>query len=171
MNNSNQEKILRIFFENPTQKFHIRELARKIKLNPNTIINLIEKLEKKGLVLKEREKHLVNISLNFNNKKTIQKKRIFNIESVYNSGVVEFLLENFNPQFISIIGSYSRGEDIEKSDIDLVIKTNKEKLFDLTKFEKYLNRRIHLLFLPDKVSEEFFNNLINGIVVYGVLRR
>ena len=43
--------------------------------------------------------------------------------------------------------------------------------FASDKFEKILERKIHLLLLPKKISDEFFNNLINGIVLYGAIRK
>ena len=41
---------------------------------------------------------------------------------------------------------------------------------DLKKFEKILKRKIHLLFYDKSMSNEFFNNLINGVRLYGVIR-
>lgn len=40
--------ILKELFRKPDYKFHIRELARITKLNPNTIINLTNRLEKES---------------------------------------------------------------------------------------------------------------------------
>ena len=167
----NLVKVLKILFENPTEKFHIRELARKTKLNPNTIINITNKLEKQNTIKKHKNKFLVEVFLNLENPSVLFKKKLFNLQSISESNIIPFLTKKFNPEFISVMGSYSRGEDIESSDIDIVLKSSKEEFPDLNKFEKKLKRKIQLLFLPKKVSEEFFNNLINGIVLYGVLRR
>ncbi len=174
MNNKtlNTEKVLKILFNNPTCKFHIRELARITKLNPNTIINIIKPLEKQKIVEKQAKKHIIEISLNFENKETIWKKRIFNMSQIYGSGLVDFLIEKYSPSSICLIGSYSRGEDIEKSDIDIAVITNKKNLVNLNKFEKKLNKNIHLLLISkSNISEEFFNNLINGIRLYGYLKK
>ena len=81
------------------------------------------------------------------------------------------MISEYSPKFISLIGSYSRGEDIENSDIDIIIDSGKKKVIDLRNFEKKFGRKIHLIIMPQKVSDEFFNNLINGIVVYGVLSK
>jgi len=171
MLDNNYNKILRELFNKPTYLFHARELARITGLNPNTITNITNKLEKEGLLKKHNRKHLVEIFLDLENKKTIEKKRIFNLYNLYSSGIVEFLRRAYSPKLISIIGSYSRGEDIEKSDIDLVVDANNKTLVDLSKFEGILRRKIHLILLPKKFSDEFFNNLINGIVLYGVIKK
>ena len=169
---NNIDKVLSILFNKPTYKFHIRELARLTKLNPNTIINITNKLKKEGLIKKEQKKHFVEVFLDFERKKVLQKKRIFNLEKIYASGIIELLVKQYSSLSISLIGSYSRGEDIEKSDIDIVIFSNNKKVIDLSKFEKILKRKIHLL-IPNKkeLSNEFFNNLINGIIIYGAIRK
>tara|TARA_Y100000034_G_scaffold8818_1_gene9507 strand:- start:5792 stop:6307 length:516 start_codon:yes stop_codon:yes gene_type:complete len=171
MKDNNLTKVLEELFSKPTYKFHIRELARIAKLNPNTVINITNKLEKEEIIKKENKKHIVEISLNLENKRTIQEKRIFNLLRIYKSDILDFLIRLYSPKSISLIGSYSKGEDIEKSDIDIVIDTNKKEIGDVSKFEKILKRKIHLLILPLKVSEEFFNNLINGIVLYGAIKK
>ena len=169
---NNEERVLKELFSKPTCKFHIRELARITNLNPNTIIKISDILKKEGRIKKENKKHLVEISLNWDNKKTILRKKLFNLGNVYNSGLVEFLAEEYSPNSISLIGSYAGGEDIEKSDIDIVLTGKSKDIVDLSKFEKKLNRKIHLMIVDIKsISKEFFNNLINGVVLYGTLRK
>lgn len=171
MQDNNYNKILRELFDKPTYRFHIRELARATKLNPNTIINITNKLEKEGIVEKQSKKHLVEVSLDLEKEKTIQKKKLFNLSRIYDSGLVNFLIDKYShPKSITLLGSYSRGEDIERSDIDIAVNTIKKEIVDLTSFEKILKRKIHLLILPKKISEEFFNNLINGVVLYGAIK-
>lgn len=168
----NTQKILEILFKNPTQKLHIRELARISGLNPNTVIKSTKDLEKDSIIKKENKKHVVEIYLNLENKKTLFKKRIFNVTQVYDSGVVDFLVEVYSPTSISLIGSYSKGEDMGNAEIDIVVCTNNQKVINLTKFEKFIGRKIRLIILKrDEISDEFFNNLINGFNLYGYIRK
>lgn len=167
---NNKDNILGITFKSPTTKFHIRELARLTKLNPNTVINITKNLEKEKLLKVEKKKHITEILANIENKEFINKKRIFNLSQLYDSGLINFLIKECNPKAISVIGSYSKGEDIEKSDIDIVITGEKEKSVDLKKFEKILLRKIHLITTNYKnMTEEFYINLINGIILYGYI--
>jgi len=166
----NENKVLRFFFDNPTEKFHIRAIARALKLNPNTILNIISKLEKKGLLIRKKKNHIVEVSADVNDDFK-RMKRIDNLKRLYESNIIHFLEKEFNPNSISVIGSYSTGEDIENSDIDIVIisNKNKHKEVNLKKFEKILFRRIHLIVTDYSISEEFYINLINGIVLYGYI--
>ena len=169
---NNIDTVLEVLFSSPSSKFHIRELARLTNLNPNTIVSIIEQLVKEKTVKKETKKHIVEVSLNFEDRAVKWKKKVSNILRVYESGVVDFLAEHYQPTAISLIGSYSRGEDIEKSDIDLVVLSQKKDIIDLNKFEKLLGKKVHLLVLErGKMGDEFFNNLINGIVLYGAIRK
>ena len=170
LDNSNLWKIKKSIFENPTKRFHVRELARITKLNPNTITNLSEKLGKQEIIIKEKKKHLSEIYANIKSKKFITAKRIFNLSQLYSSGLVDFLEREYLPRVISVVGSYSRGEDIEKSDIDIVLIGSKEKISEFERFEKILSRKIHLISTGYKqMTHEFYTNLINGTILAGYL--
>jgi predicted nucleotidyltransferase len=168
-----EQKILKTIFENPTTKFHLLELARQTGLHPNTAINTLKKLEKKDLVIQEKKKYIKEIYANKNNPEFNIEKKIFNLKQIYASGILNLIIENFKPESVSLIGSYSRGEDIEDSDVDMVV-ISREKYFhvNLEKIEKIIKRKIHLIITNYKeISEEFYINLINGIVIYGAINK
>lgn len=169
---NNKEKILKEIFENPTYSFHIRELARRTKLNPNTVINITDELKKEGVITKRRSKHLIEIKSNIEDKWFIREKRLFNLKQLYTSNLVDFLVDFYNePESIVVLGSYSKGEDIEKSDIDIVIITNKKEMPNIEVFEKKLKRKLHIIAETyDSLSKEFYKNLINGVILYGYLK-
>lgn len=169
---NNTPKIEKEIFENPTYKFHIRELARKTRLNPNTVITIVGRLNREGIVKRRRIKNITEVYANTDNKNFLRKKRLFNIGQLYSSGLVDFLISHFNnPEAIVSIGSYSRGEDIEKSDIDIVVITNKSSVANIEKYEKILKRGIHLLVMTYKdISKEFYQNTINGVILHGFLK-
>jgi len=168
----NYEKILNVFFDNPTNKFYIREIARITELNPNTVLNITNELIKEDLIKRDKKKHIVEVSANVN-ERFKGLKRIENFSKVYESGLFEFLNKEFSPEAISIIGSYSRGEDVKSSDIDIVVISKKEyKNIDLKKFEKLLGKKIHLIVTDyNKMSDEFYINLINGIILSGYITK
>ena len=160
-NETSRDKILELVFKKPTTRFHVREIARLTGLNPN--------LRKEKLVQIEKKKHVVEIYANAVDESFIKKKRVFNFMKVYESGIVDFLVKIFDPVSVSLMGSFSRGEDVERSDIDIVVVSSKKnERADLEKFEEYFGRNIHLLVIDYKeMSEEFYINFINGFVLYG----
>jgi predicted nucleotidyltransferase len=169
---NNKEKILLEIIRKPTYKFHIRELAKLTALNPNTVINLTSLLIREGVVKREEKKHLTEIYFNFENPQAIMKKRLLNLKNIYESGILDILIKEYEPEAIVLMGSYSRGEDLERSDIDLAMITRNSKIIGVEKFEKILSRKIHLLPIQYKeISEEFYTNLINGVILYGYIKR
>lgn len=173
MDKTNRNKVLELIFDKPTYKFHIREIARITNIHPNTAISMLKELKGEKIVNVEKKKHLVEVYGNLMSKEFIQRKRAHNLLKIYSCGLVDFINEKISPESISVIGSYSIGEDIERSDIDIVVISGKEgKNINLDKFESFLKRRIHLLFVDyNSISNEFYTNLINGIVLSGAIRR
>ena len=98
-------------------------------------------------------------------------KKISIIYDLESSGLVDELWEELSPEAIILYGSYARGESIENSDVDIFI-IGKEKKVSLEKFEKRLNKKVHLMFESDikNISKELKNNLVNGIILRGYLR-
>ncbi len=99
-------------------------------------------------------------------------KRTQNLLALYESGLVEALVDHYEePSAIILFGSFSRGNDTERSDIDIAVFVDAEKDLDLSKFERKLGRKVHLVETTYKdASKEFLNNLANGIVIHGYFK-
>lgn len=166
----NEQKVLELFFEYPTTVFYIREIARLLKISPPMVSINIRTLLREGYIVDVRTGITNEVRANINNDGFLEKKRVFNLESLYKCGLVGHLNKEYGLSPIAVFGSYSRGEDTEKSDIDIAIITEKHKSLNLDNYEKTLKRRItvHEVDLK-KVSKEFKNNLGNGIVLKGYL--
>ena len=163
-------KVLEFFLKNPITTIHLRELARRIDFSSAGCLKSLRLLVKKNFVEEHKTKAISNYKAKISSK-FIQLKKIYNIYSLYDSGLIDFLKEKYEfPEAIILFGSYSRGEDTEKSDIDIVIITSLKKNLDISKFEEKLERKINILELKNlkKAEKEFINNLINGIVLEGV---
>ena len=99
-------------------------------------------------------------------------KRLFNIKLIFESGLLDYIVkEYFNPVIV-LFGSYSKGEDVEDSDIDLYIETPKKQEFNLQKFEKILNRKIQVFNyrnIKEVPNHHLSNNIINGTTLNNFL--
>ncbi len=90
--------------------------------------------------------------------------------------LLDLLIKMFhNPQAIVFFGSFARGEDIEKSDIDILIITPNKHLLnkeEIISYEKEFNRTINIHILPtlEKSERAFKNAVANGIVLHGYLK-
>ena len=168
---NNTLKVMELFFKNPERKFHLRELERLTGLSMPGVRKIVLKREKEDLLCSERAKMVKNFYAS-RNEKFIQVKRAYNLYSVFESGFLNFLRDKYEePEAIILFGSYCKGEDISKSDIDIAIITSKHKELNLSTFEKKLGRKIRLYEIKIKEAErEFLNTLSNGIVLYGYLK-
>ena len=159
----NIDKILEVFYENPGKSFTIRELAKLTKVPRATVHKKLLELKKENLTGDESLKGgLLS--------KT--KKINFFVEKIVASGVVDFLIKNLNPSAIILFGGVRKGESDKESDIDLFVESSVEKELDFRNFEKKLGHKIDLFVKPSihNFNEALFNNIINGIKLYGSIK-
>jgi predicted nucleotidyltransferase len=135
-------------------------------------MKILKHLKTEELLVEEPNNIVVNYRGNYDNPRFVAMKRSINLYSLYSSGLINDLTEFYNtPECIVLFGSYAKGEDTGKSDIDIAIVTDTEKMPDLQNYEKKLNREIsiHLIGNLKKADASFINSLANGIVLYGYL--
>lgn len=173
-----QTEIFRFFCIKAGQILNLRGVAGHLKKSPTAVSKAILNLEKDGLLNLKREKkmNLVSIEFNRDNKNAIDLKRVENLKLIYESGLAEFLEENFPGSTIILFGSYSRGDDVfintdegHKSDIDIAIIGAKEKKIKLINFNQLLERTIILNFYPSlkEIHKNLKENILNGILISG----
>lgn len=171
---SSRMVVLEVFFAEPSEEHYLMDISRNIKIAHTSVKQNLVKLMKEGLIKQEiqrkgRRKFPVYKS-NREDRYFRRYKMIYNLTSLLESGLIDFLEEKIAPKAIVLFGSYRRGEDIESSDIDLFIEGIEESV-DLSSFEKKLKRKIQLHFKKEfnSYSKELKNNIINGVVLQGFL--
>jgi predicted nucleotidyltransferase len=96
-------------------------------------------------------------------------KKINNLKELLEIELIETIEEEFMPKSIILFGSFSKGEDIEGSDIDIFVESEENEI-NLKKFEKKLFRKINLYFGDlKKLNKNLKENIINGIVLEGFI--
>jgi len=166
-----QENIFSLCCIHAGNSLNLSEIANKLKVSVTAVSKAVPLLEKETLITIQRSKKmkLVVISLNQESKKAIRAKRIENLRAMYESKLIDKLEEELYGSTVIVFGSYSRGEDIFSSDIDIATIGRKEKSINLSAYEKILNRKIVLNFYPSlkEVHKSLRENLCNGIVLMG----
>src|SRR3989338_379810 len=163
-----------VFFINPIKENYLMDISRSVGLAHTSVKKNLDKLLKLGLIIeyveKKGERKFPLYKANLDNKIFKKYKIIYNISSILESKLIESIEEKLMPRSIVLFGSYLRGEDIEKSDIDIFIECKKEEL-DISLFEKKLGRKIELHFNDNfnSYSKELKNNITNGMVLSGFL--
>ncbi len=151
------------------EKLSQRELAKMLKVTPTALSNSKKKLKDNQLIKVEKTKTINFVSFNRDESKAIELKRVENLKNIYLSGLSNYLEEKLAGATIILFGSYSKGEDTENSDIDLAVIERKNKMLELEKYEKILNRKINTNFYDSwkKIDENLKNNILNRIVLKG----
>jgi predicted nucleotidyltransferase len=166
--------ILKLFFEEPTREFNVREVARLLKISPATASKKLKCWVKENL-LKERKERMLNLYKADLEGEPYQDIKIFyNIRKVKDSGLIDALNKFYLKPTIVLFGSCSSGMDMETSDFDFLIISEKTKEFpEIRKFEKKLNRKIQLFVvskIKDLKNEHLINNILNSITIQGKIK-
>lgn len=166
-----KQKLLNLFFEEPSRNFQIREVSRVLNIASMSARKYLIELEKEGLILKDKSTLYPSYMANDTNRMFRIYKQQTMIFLIYSSGLLDYLEKATLPRCITLFGSVRKGEYTKSSDIDLFIQAQKQAL-ELEKFEKILKHKINILFEPNLagLSEELLNNIANGIVLYGHLK-
>ena len=172
-----KNKIIEILFKYPEKEFSLSDLAREARVAKANIGNILNEFQEAGLINIEKLSKIWRIKSNQTNWLFIRSKIIHNLNFVYKSGLVEFLIDFFkNPKVIILFGSFRKGEDISNSDIDIAIESDEVKeytvigLRELSEFEKVIGKKIQIhLFSRENIDIGMFNNIANGILLWGFL--
>ena len=172
-----KNKIIEILFKYPEKEFSLSDLAREAGVAKANIGNILNEFHEAGLINIEKLSKIWRIKANQTNLLFIRSKIIYNLNFVYKIGLVDFLVDFFkNPKAIILFGSFRKGGDISNSDIDIAIESDEVKeykingLRELSEFEKVIGKKIQIhLFNRKNVDIGIFNNIANGILLWGFL--
>jgi len=165
-------KIAELLFTKPNSTFHIRGLAKETGFSTTAITKSIKELEQQNLITVEKTAITTNIRSNIESKKYQFYKKILNLYRIEQYNLLELLQKTYRAKTIVLFGSFARGEDIEGSDIDFLIITNKREKINLSKYEKIFQRKInlHVVSSLNKSTNEFKNGIANGVILHGYLK-
>ena len=158
------DKVLELFYEFPSRKFTIREIAKIVKIPKSTVQNYLTLIKSNNLVTKENQA---------SNSALYKIKKInYSIEKLYASGLIEYLKDSLSPSCIILFGSFRKGEFVKDSDIDIFIETTTKTELNLKKFENKLNHKINIRkeINIHNLQPRLFNNIINGIKLEGFFK-
>ncbi len=168
-------RVFEVFADEPLKIHFIKEISRKINLAPTSVKKHTEILEKNDIIIKKKGERFLGYIANRENDDFLFYKKTLNLINLKESGFIDYLIKNFYPKTIILYGSYLKGEDVEESDIDIFIlsqKISENKEINIDKFEKLLERKIHLIIEPSlkKLNKNLRTEIINGAVLYGYLK-
>ena len=166
-----QQAILRLVFIKAGTAINQRAVARLLGVSAPAVMKALPRLERHDFIniTRDKESKRLAIELNRDNHRVMQLKRVDNLKQIYESGLSDFLEKEFAGGTLVVFGSYSRGDDTERSDLDLAIIGRKEKAINLSNYEKALERKINFNFYESwkTIHKNLKENLCNGMVLAG----
>ena len=156
-----RSKLLHLFLANPDNKYHVREIVRKLNENYNSIRRELKKLESISILKYTRE---ANLKYYYVNKKLSiydELHRIF----IKTDGLGDLIREKMgrinNIKTVFLYGSFAKGEETLISDIDLFIVGNpdeNELIVIIRDLEKELSREINYVIFDSKELRVRYQN-------------
>ncbi len=170
-----QLTILELFIKNPYERYYLREASRILGISPMTVKRALDILVQERLLIREEFKKQILYRANMNSAVFKHLKVAYNLAWLEEKGIVDFLKENL-PGLSSLVlyGSLAKGENDEKSDIDLLAISSSSEKRDLRLMELSEKETSLTLFTPAEWREQakknkaFYMDVITeGIVLLG----
>jgi len=188
-------QILKLFLFNPEEKYYIRELARRLKLQVNSVRRELDNLEKFGILVSgdnigspeelpvdparrratgEKEKKYYKANADFVLHEEI-KSLIVKAQVLYGRDFIDKLKKAGNAKLLVLTGKFVNNPD---SPVDLLIvgRFNKRKLLKLIReLENDLGREINFTVMDAKefkyrrdITDVFLYNILEGKKIVAV---
>jgi predicted nucleotidyltransferase len=175
--NEAYNKILLWFFSYPDKEMGLNDLCDGVNISKTTGNKVVSKLVKEGFLEKEVLGKVWRIKCKKDHIYNFSRKVAFNLTNVHESGIIKQVKKIMdNPRAIILFGSYRKGDDNEKSDIDIAVEVlgNKDlqikNIGIIKKFGYRKDVKVNLhIFSRNKIDLNLFSNIANGIVLEGFL--
>lgn len=178
--NEAYQKVIHWFFSFPSIETGLNDLSSDLKISKTTAKKIVDILVGEGFLSKKIYGKTWRITCNIDHQYNFSRKVAFNLSMVfeaYNNGLREHILRIVgNAKSIILFGSYRKGDDTEKSDIDIAVEVASDdeikiaELGEIPKFGFRENVKINLhIFSRNNIDLNLFSNIANGIVLEGFL--
>lgn len=171
---NNLFKVMGVLFSNKNLTYH--DISRSTKLSVMGVSKIIDKLTEEGIVNVEKigRSKIPKLILNRNNLEIFvlaERSKFNNFVNKHKElkGFLFTLKDNLDSDFSLIFGSYASGEESTKSDLDLLVVSNKDNIKILNKAKSLLNIEVNPIFIKKKdFRSEFkkghrlYNDIVNG---------
>jgi len=179
--NESYNKVLQWFFSYPSLPISLSELARELSISKKTANVIVVGLIDENFLIKEEIGKTWRITCNMKHSYNFTRKISYNLLLVYNllyeEGLIKAIYEKVgNAKAIILFGSYRKGDDNEKSDLDIAVEVigNQDlKIINLGNVSQlgYRNNvpvNLHV-FSRSKIDVNLFSNIVNGIALAGFM--
>ncbi len=169
---SKKHKIRELFFNYPTKHWHFEEIVTESKLARSKTDHWLKKLRKEKLITRiKKHKKMPYFIANYSSANYKNQKKIYALQKLYESGLLNHLSELPKAKSVIIFGSFSRSDWYNNSDIDIFIYGDCENL-KIAPYEIKLHRDIQLFTAKNpaqlqELGSPLLQNIIKGNIIKG----
>jgi predicted nucleotidyltransferase len=175
--NEAYQKVLQWFFSYPNTEIGLNDISEALEIAKTTAKIIVNKLQQEGFLSVNTVGRALRIKCNPIHPFNTVRKIGFNLTTIYESGIINEIHKIIpNSKAVVLFGSYRKGDDTEKSDIDIAVEitSNEEpKIIPLGVLQQLGYRKnvpVNLyIFSRNKVDLNLFANIANGILLEGFL--
>lgn len=178
--NEAYQKTIYWFFSFPNIETGLNDLSSDLKISKTTAKKVINILVDEGFLNKKVYGKTWRITCNADHLYNSTIKIPFNLAMIYRAyygGLRDHILQTVgNAKSIILFGSYQKGDDDERSDIDIAVEVACDEevriveLGIIPNFGFRENVKINLhIFSRNKIDLNLFSNISNGILLEGFL--
>ena len=170
-------RVLYFFFSFPEQTIGLNNLSKQIGASKTSTRASVIQLVREGFLNKEEIGNAWRLSASPKNPFAITKKIPYNLQLIYESGIVSAIYNKIpSARAIILFGSYRWGTDNEKSDIDIAVEVldNQDMrienlgVIEQVGFRTNVVVNLHI-FSRNRVDLNLFTKIANGILLDGIL--
>ncbi len=154
------ECILKLFYKDKSAKIHLREIARKTKLNENSASRFLNQLEKLHILESMKEGNLKKYAVR-KNETVFAVFVYFDVQKLHalpaiRKNAIHYFLEHLQekPIIALVFGSTAKNTYSERSDIDILLIVNKK--IQTKDAEAYVDAQTALKISPIQINYREF---------------
>ncbi|MCX8031504.1 MAG: winged helix-turn-helix domain-containing protein [Thermodesulfovibrionales bacterium] len=160
---STRADVLSLLFNNPNEKFYIRQLSDILKKNPSGVKRELDRLEEMDLVKSEKIANLKYFQANINSPLFDELKSLIS-KSLGFRGALKNLFQANTIKLAFIYGQFVEDEDTSTVDLYIVGNATPAVLMGLQDIERKFNKSLNCTFIDEvefKNKKKTDKNLIN----------
>ncbi len=165
-----ENNVMELFFNEPTKHWHFKDIVKNAKISEQRANYWLKQFMKKGVIkhIKPKGKMPYFIA-NYNNPDYRNKKKLYALNCMFETGLLNKLQSLKNAKAVVIFGSFARSDWHTKSDIDVFIYGDPG---DLRFGTRWLGREVEVHTCRTRkdikeIKSGLMNNVIKGYFIKG----
>lgn len=126
---SKEERVLELFFNEPSKHWHFKDIVKTAKVSEPSANKWLRKLLKENIIQRVKPRGKMSYFMgNFRHENYQNKKRIYALQKLYESGLLTKLQQLENAKAVVIFGSFARSDWNTQSDVDIFVLGDPEDI-------------------------------------------